>query len=58
MKEIVRIASDQLYAIGIVLPPNGYGILRRNFHNVPGSMPGSWSWPHPGPAQTSQFFIG
>ncbi len=58
MKEIVRIASDQLYAIGIVLPPNGYGIVRRNFHNVPGSMPGSWSWPHPGPAQTSQFFIG
>jgi peptide/nickel transport system substrate-binding protein len=57
MKEIIRIASDQLYAIGVVLPANGYGIVRRNFHNVPASMPGSWSWPHPGPAQTSQFFI-
>lgn len=57
MKEIIRIASDQLYAIGIVLPPNGYGIVRNTFRNVPASMPGSWSWPHPGPVQTSQFFL-
>lgn len=57
MKEIIRIASDQLYIVGIVLPPNGYGIVRSNFRYVPASMPGSWYWPHPGPVQTSQFFI-
>ena len=57
MKEIVRIAAEEALVIGISLPPRGYGIVKNNFRNVPALMPGSWTYPNPGPVQTSQFFI-
>lgn len=57
MREIIRIGAERLNVIGIALPPNGYGVVRDNFRNVPESMPSSWTYPHPGPIQTSQFFI-
>lgn len=38
VKQILAIAQDQFYAIGIALPANGYGIVKNNFKNVPKTM--------------------
>jgi peptide/nickel transport system substrate-binding protein len=57
MNEILAIAAEEFYSIGIVLPPPGYGIQRNNFFNVPASMPGAWLYPNPGPTNTFQYFI-
>ena len=56
MKEILDIAADQFYAIGISTEPNNYGIVTNNFKNVPESMPWSWDYPHPAPDNPFQFF--
>ncbi|HEY9075612.1 MAG TPA: ABC transporter substrate-binding protein [Anaerolineaceae bacterium] len=57
MKEILKIAQEQFYAIGIALPANGYGICKNNFKNVPKSMPGAWLYPNPGPTDPPQYFF-
>jgi len=56
MKEILDIAAEQFYTIGISTEPNSYGIVRNNFRNVPKSMPNSFDYPHPAPDNPSQFF--
>jgi peptide/nickel transport system substrate-binding protein len=43
--------------IGTTLPPNGYGIVKNNFYNVPAIFPNAWLYPHPGPTNTFQYFI-
>lgn len=57
MKEILAIAADEFYAIGIALGPNGYGIVRNNFHNVPAVFPGSWLYPNPAPTNPEQYWV-
>lgn len=57
MKEIIAIAKDQFYVMGISSTPSGYGIVKNNFHNVPISMPGSWQYPTPTPSNPEQYFI-
>ncbi len=57
MKEIIEIAKDQFYVIGLSSSPPGYGIVKNNFHNVPASMPGSWQYPTPAPTNPEQYFI-
>ena len=57
MKQILQIAQEQFYAIGISLPTNGYGIVRNNFKNVMKSMPSAWLFPNPGPSDPSQYFF-
>jgi len=57
MKEIIAIAKDQFYVIGISSSPPGYGIVKNNFHNVPTSMPGSWQYPDPAPTNPEQYWI-
>jgi len=57
MKQILQIAQEQFYALGIALPTNGYGIVKNNFKNVPKSMPGAWLYPNPGPTNPEQYFI-
>jgi peptide/nickel transport system substrate-binding protein len=59
MKEVIDIAADMFTLIGIVLPANGYGIVRNDFHNVPTRMissTGAW-YPTPGPSDPHQYFI-
>ncbi len=34
-KQIVQIAKEQLYTIGVSTQPDLYGIVKNNFHNVP-----------------------
>ena len=57
MKQILEIAADEFYAFGIALPPNGYGIVRNNFHNVPASFPGAWLYPNPAPTNPEQYWV-
>jgi peptide/nickel transport system substrate-binding protein len=57
MKEILQIAADQFWVIGMSSPTPGYGIVKDNFKNVPEAMY-SW-WPARNPAQTNpeQYYI-
>ena len=57
MKEILQIAADEFYVIGISAVANGYGVVRNDFHNVPKSMPASYIYPNPGPCNPEQFYI-
>jgi peptide/nickel transport system substrate-binding protein len=57
MKEILKIAQEQFWAMGIVLPTNGYGIVRNNFKNVQKVMPGAWLFPNPGPSDPPQYYF-
>ncbi|MDR1902860.1 MAG: ABC transporter substrate-binding protein [Treponema sp.] len=57
MQQILEIAADQFYTIGILWDANGYGIVKNNFKNVPPVMPFSWEYPHPGPENPCQFYI-
>lgn len=57
MTEILAIAKEEFYAMGIHLPGDGYGIVKDNFHNVPKVMIDSYYWSGPGPVNPEQFFI-
>jgi peptide/nickel transport system substrate-binding protein len=57
MREILAIAADQFYTIGISLPANTYGIVKNNFRNVPAVMPSAFVYPSPAPTNPSQYFI-
>ncbi len=57
MREIIAIAKDQFYVIGLSSSPPGYGIEKNNFHNVPDSMPDSWNYPTPAPTHPEQYWI-
>jgi len=54
--EILDIAAEEFYAIGISLPLQGYGIVKNTFHNVPEVMPSAWLYPHPAPTRPEQYF--
>jgi peptide/nickel transport system substrate-binding protein len=57
MQQILELAADQFYTIGILWDADGYGVVRNNFINTPPVMPWSYSYPHPGPEDPSQFFF-
>jgi peptide/nickel transport system substrate-binding protein len=57
MKELLEIAKDQFYVIGVSSSPPGYGIVKNTFHNVPQLMPGSWQYPDPAPTNPEQYWI-
>lgn len=57
MKQILMISQEQFYAIGIVLPTNGYGIVRNNFKNVMKIMPAAYLYPNPGPSDPPQYYF-
>ncbi|MEZ4637679.1 MAG: hypothetical protein R2856_22445 [Caldilineaceae bacterium] len=57
MNQILDIAAEEFYAIGISLGAPGYGIVKNNFHNVPSPHPGSWLYPNPGPTNPEQYWI-
>ncbi len=56
MREILEIAADEFYAIGISLPANGYGIVSLKMRNVPSPHPGSWKYPNPAPLNVFTFY--
>jgi ABC-type transport system substrate-binding protein len=56
MKQILQLAADQFWAIGLSVPVKGYGIVRNDFHNLPKQQLGAWLYPDPGPLNPAQFF--
>ncbi len=57
MQQILSIAQEQFWVIGLSLPANGYGIVKNNFKNVPKSFPGAWLYPSPAPTNTMQYYF-
>jgi peptide/nickel transport system substrate-binding protein len=53
----IAIAREQFYVIGTVMVPEGYGIKRNDFHNVPSVMPESADYNDPAPTNPEQYFI-
>ena len=56
LRQVVSMAREQFYAIGISLPPAGYCIRRTDFHNVPTTMMIESDYPEPGPSNPEQYF--
>ncbi|MBE1609306.1 ABC transporter substrate-binding protein [Actinopolymorpha pittospori] len=56
MAQIVEIARDEFWTMGISLPPDSYGIVRNDFHNVPKTMWEASRYPTPGPSMPCQYF--
>src|SRR5690606_1961240 len=49
MSQILDIAADQFYVIGISLPANGYGIVSNRMQNVPDTILNAYLYPSPAP---------
>ncbi|WP_129669596.1 ABC transporter substrate-binding protein [Phytoactinopolyspora endophytica] len=56
-REILQIAKEQFYVIGIALPTDGYGIAKNNLRNVVESFPDSWLYVTPGPINIPTMFF-
>jgi len=57
MKEILEIAADQFYSIGISKPSTPYAVAAVNLRNIIEDMPTAWQYPTPGPSDTFQWFF-
>jgi peptide/nickel transport system substrate-binding protein len=57
MARILRGVRDQFLVLGTASVPPGYGIVRKNFHNVPKSIPGNLAFPNVAPTHPEQYFI-
>lgn len=58
VRQILDIAADQFYAIGLCLPLDGYGLAKNHLRNVPSVMMSSGqSFLSPAPLNPCQFFI-
>jgi peptide/nickel transport system substrate-binding protein len=57
MKEILRIAKEQFFVMGISLPAPSFGIVKNSYGNVPDTMFDAYNWPQPAAAKPEQFFI-
>jgi peptide/nickel transport system substrate-binding protein len=58
MKEILDIAREQFYSIGVVRETAKYFIASNEFGNLPENMLQGWTYPTPGPTNPEQYFIG
>ena len=56
MNQLLDIAAEEFWTMGVAFEANGYGVKKKNFHNVPKSMPASWIYPTPGPTNPEQYF--
>ncbi|MFC7405454.1 ABC transporter substrate-binding protein [Georgenia alba] len=56
-RQILQIAKEQFYAIGVALPTDGYAIKKNNLHNVVESYPDSWLHLTPGPVNIPTWFF-
>jgi peptide/nickel transport system substrate-binding protein len=58
LNEILAIAQENFWVIGIGTPAIVYGIRKNNLMNVPDSMPEAAEYPTPGPTNPAQYFFG
>ena len=56
-REILEIAKEQFYGIGIALPNEGYGIVKNDLRNVPESYLETWQYHTPGPSNPPTWFF-
>ena len=56
-RQILQIAADEFYTIGISSWPADYGIVKNNFRNVPEEIISSFDFSDPGLVNPPQFFI-
>lgn len=57
MLQILDIAADNFYVIGIATPAPAYGVANQDMRNIMDWMPAAWQYPTPGPADTFQFYF-
>ena len=57
MMEILDIAADDFYSMGIATPAPPYGVANKNMRNIMDNMPFAWQYPTPGPADTHQWWL-
>jgi peptide/nickel transport system substrate-binding protein len=57
MQEIMQIAADNFYMIGISKPAPPYAIAAKNLRNIMENMPSEWQYPTPAPSDTFQWFF-
>lgn len=55
-KEILQIAADEFWVIGVALPATEYGVARNDMGNIPQNQPYSWVYPNPGPMHTAVLY--
>jgi peptide/nickel transport system substrate-binding protein len=55
--EIMQIATEEFYTIGVIQPTQEYGVVSNRLHNVPPGVVASTEYPHPGPSNPCQYFI-
>jgi peptide/nickel transport system substrate-binding protein len=58
MRQILDIAADQFYVMGISLPSNGYGLVKNNMHNVPATILQAYLYPSPAPTNPMTYYFG
>lgn len=57
MNQILVIAEEEFYLMGICTPPDLYFIKTTRFHNVPLVIIRSWAYATPGPTNPCQYYI-
>ncbi len=57
MGDLLAIAEEQFYVIGINLSPAGYGIVANDFRNVPAEIYDASLYNNPGPTNPEQYYI-
>jgi peptide/nickel transport system substrate-binding protein len=57
MRQILDIAKDQFYLIGISTPLTGYGVVKDTFHNMVVQTYFAAMFPYPGVVNPEQYFI-
>lgn len=57
MKEILGIAKDQFYAMGVALQPTSYGIVKNSLRNLPDELIRVWLHADFGPSNPCQYFF-
>lgn len=55
-KEMINIAKEQFWTIGVASAPDGYGIAKNNVHNVI-DHPGGWLYPNPAPINPETWYF-
>ncbi|MFC3706101.1 ABC transporter substrate-binding protein [Devosia honganensis] len=56
MRELMTIAKEEFYTIGVMQPTSDYGIVNRLMGNFPGVLLASTEYAHPGAANPEQFY--
>ena len=55
--ELLDLAADQFYNIGIALPATEYYVVNNDLHNVPDPLIRGWMYPGPAPVNYQTFYF-